>query len=234
MIYITGDTHGMLSRFSKVSMPEEPRWTASDYCIVCGDFGFIMYDPSDQEHYPEELQKLDVLAKKPYTILFVDGNHENFDRLYQFPEEPMFGGTVRRIRDNIFHLQRGQIYTIQGKTFFTFGGGYSMDKAFRIPGYSWWPQEMPTLQERMAGDRALALADNQVDYIITHTAPQILIRMMGYAPEPHEAPLTAYFDDVWRYTRFKKWFYGHFHEDRARPVAGRGYALLEKVIRIPD
>lgn len=234
MIYITGDTHADIARFSEAATPGESKWTAADTLIICGDFGFIWYNEDDGDAYAADQAALDELAKKPYTILFIDGNHENFDRLYQYPLEPGFGGTVRRIRDNLFHLQRGQVYTIGGKSFFTFGGAYSVDKYARVEGVSWWHQEQPTRAEMMRGDEALNCADRQVDYIITHTAPQTIIRMMGYGPEPHDRELTFYFDQIWRTTNFRKWFFGHMHDDRIKPVAGRAYPMFYRVAAIEE
>ncbi len=95
MIYITGDTHGEIGHFSKLVMDGEHKWTAKDTLIVCGDFGFIWHNPEDEENYAEDQKRLDTLAKKPYRILFVDGNHENFDLLYTYPlEEGFHRGTI--------------------------------------------------------------------------------------------------------------------------------------------
>ena len=44
MLYITGDTHGDPLRFIEGNMPGEQEWTASDYLIVCGDFGYVFID----------------------------------------------------------------------------------------------------------------------------------------------------------------------------------------------
>ena len=41
MIYITGDTHGDFSRFSKEAFPEQTELTRDDYMIICGDFGGV-------------------------------------------------------------------------------------------------------------------------------------------------------------------------------------------------
>ena len=106
MIYITGDTHGDMERFNDKALK---KLTADDMVIVCGDFGFIWQGGA--------------LAKKKYTIAFIDGSHENFGRLRTFAEEQWNGGTIHRIANNIIHLMRGQYYTIEGKTFFTMGGG---------------------------------------------------------------------------------------------------------------
>lgn len=81
MIYITGDTHGEIDRFSKLYLPDEQNWNNEDYLIICGDFGFI-FDNGAVENW-----QLDELEKKPYTILWIDGNHENFKAIDEYPVE---------------------------------------------------------------------------------------------------------------------------------------------------
>ena len=68
MIYITGDTHGELDRFKG---KELRRLGKNDVLFVLGDFGFLW------EGGNEERQRLDWLAKRPYTILILEGTHEN-------------------------------------------------------------------------------------------------------------------------------------------------------------
>ena len=103
MIYVTGDLHGDLSRLETFRLHRLKR---DDKLIICGDFGFL-WDNSDSEK-----KALDKLSKKKYTILFVDGTHENFDLLEQYPVEEWNGGKVHRVREKILHLMRGQIFTI--------------------------------------------------------------------------------------------------------------------------
>ena len=75
MIYATGDLHGNSLRFLPQYFPEQSEMTKDDYMIVCGDFGCVWRgDKSDDP-------QLDRLEALPFTILFVDGNHENFDAL---------------------------------------------------------------------------------------------------------------------------------------------------------
>ena len=213
MIYVTGDTHGELSRFYERCMPGESKWTGDDKLIVCGDFGFVWYGRSDPAGYRSNQDALDSLAARPYEILFVDGNHENFDVLNEYPVVEKYGNEVHKIRDNIFHLQRGRIYTIEDRTFFTFGGAYSVDKYMRREGASWWRQELPTNEEYHLASDSLKNADYAVDYIISHTAPQTIIRMMNNVPHPADSELTGFFDWVWHETKFRKWFFGHWHGD---------------------
>lgn len=123
MIYVTGDIHGDVSRFSKKKFPEQKELTKDDIVIVLGDFGVIWWGDEDKE----EKYNLDILENKPFTVAFIDGNHENFDRLGSFPSVEWHGGYAHQIRSNIYHLMRAQVYTIEDKTFFTFGGAASHD-----------------------------------------------------------------------------------------------------------
>lgn len=213
MIRIVGDTHGDTRRMASL----DAQLQDGDYLLVCGDFGFVFLDDVHEKRF------LDDLEYRPYTILFVDGNHENFDALERFPEEMWHGGRVHRLRKNILHLQRGQVFEIEGKTFYTFGGGYSIDKAMRTEGYSWWPQEMPTDAQYKEGNENLAAHGNCVDYIITHTAPLGVLEQIGLCHGYEEFPLNNYLQYVAESVRFSAWFMGHFHMDKS--LYG-GYRLL--------
>ena len=67
--------------------------------IILGDFGVIW----DRKESEEEKYNLDILANRSYTTLFIDGNHENHDRLASFPVKEWHGGMVHEIRTNILH-----------------------------------------------------------------------------------------------------------------------------------
>ena len=110
-------------------------------------------------------------------MLFVDGNHENFDWLEEFPVDDCFGGQVQRCGENILHLMRGEIYTIEEKRFFVCGGATSTDQEFRKPHVSWWPMENVTNAEK---EHALDNLDSNgsVDFILTHTCPDVAARLM--------------------------------------------------------
>ena len=116
MIYLTSDTHREID-IHKIN-PDEFKaglqMNRDDYLIICGDFGCIWDGASGDRFWLNWLETL------PWTTLFIDGNHENFDVLKSYPEEEWNGGKVHRIRENIYHLQRGEIFQLQGKTFFAF------------------------------------------------------------------------------------------------------------------
>ena len=213
MIYITGDTHGEVGRFFEGSFVDGKVPEAGDYVIVCGDFGFV-FQTRGTMAYLEEREKLDALSELPYTVLFVDGNHENFDRLNnEYEIKEWCGGKVHMIRPNVLHLMRGQVFSIEGKRIFTMGGGYSRDKYMRREGFSWWSCEMPSNEEYREAAENLKNNGNSVDIIISHTAPAEIVYAMGSAPDPHEAELNGFFDWIAHEVSFDKWYFGHWHRD---------------------
>ena len=168
-IYVTGDCHGDFRKFNMHRFPIQRELDKEDYVIICGDFGGIWNQgwESGNENY-----WLTWLDEKPYTTLFVDGNHENFDELYKYPIKEWHGGKVHEIRPHVLHLMRGEIFEICGKKILAFGGARSHDiqdgiiewdekglwkytasqweregKVFRINHYSWWEQELPNDEE---------------------------------------------------------------------------------------
>ena len=71
----SSDTHGGFQRFGSKYFPQQTQMGRNDYMIICGDFGGLWDGGQKDQHW------LDWLAEKPFTTLFVDGNHENFDLL---------------------------------------------------------------------------------------------------------------------------------------------------------
>lgn len=213
MIFITGDTHG--NQYKWVEQIE-PILSPSDKILVCGDFGIGFW----HGRYWSEEKFYDFLSEQKYTVLFVDGNHENFEKLNSYPVEIWCGGKVHKIRPNVIHLMRGEIYDIEGNSIFVMGGGYSIDKCFRTEGISWWSQEMPSEEEYHRAIINLERVNNQVDYIITHTAPSETIyylstlRSLGIKNNvTEELPLTTFLDDVQRKIAYRHWYFGHLHVD---------------------
>lgn len=228
MIYITGDTHQDFTRFGSRKFPEQKLLTRNDYVIICGDFG--IWDET-----AESLYWLKWLDNKPFTTLFVDGNHENFDLLSRFPEKEWNGGKVHQIREHIFHLMRGQIFELDGQTFFTMGGASSHDMPggvldsespdyhrqkkrleklkirYRVNHLSWWQEELPCEEEYREALYNLEKQNWQVDTIITHCAPDSIAEQIN--PLSPSDALTRFLEEVKNRCRFRRWFFGHYHED---------------------
>ena len=215
-IYITGDMHGDYSRFEDEQLKQ---LTKDDILIVCGDFGFIWATEKNGDDFEIKVENrhLDELEKSiDFTLLFVDGNHEAFPRILEYPEVEMFGNKVHKIRNNIHHLERARVYRIQGKTFFCMGGAASVDKYMRIPGLSWWAEELPSKEEYDRATQSLKDCDFEVDYIITHTAPVEVVKTMGFNPYlSQDMELMSYLSYIMEKTIFQQWFFGHWHIDES-------------------
>ena len=124
MIYVTGDIHGNPERLSNENFPEQKEMSRNDYVVILGDFGLVWNKDTESRH---EKHWLDWLEERPFTTLFVDGNHENFDRLNAYPEEEWQGGLVHKIRPHVIHLMRGGVFTLDAVKVFAFGGAPSHD-----------------------------------------------------------------------------------------------------------
>ena len=229
-VFITGDIHGEMevNRFSSANFPEGKELTKDDYVIICGDFGLIWSDPPTKvENY-----WLNWLNKKPWTTLFVDGNHENHIKLNEYSLQEWHGGKVHKIRDSVFHLMRGQIFDINNRKFFTYGGAESIDKAYRVPYQSWWPQETPNMNDYNEAVCNLRANDFKVDYIITHAAPfDYLSNLFSYRAIPgggNTTPFQLY--DIKCMCEYKEWFCGHYHMDCS--ITKNFHIMYEKVIEI--
>ena len=226
-IYVTGDTHGFSRDYYKV-ISILNNASKDDVLIIAGDFGCVWNDLDFFEGKYALDDATSYLLDYYYppdscTILFVDGNHENHVALAQLPEVEIYGGRAHKVTNNIYHLMRGEIYTIEGKTILTLGGALSIDKRWRKEGESWWPQELITEEDISHAENNLALHDYTVDYVITHTAPISKVRELSYLVrgKPNAFTLEKKFEDkssllleqLAPKIKFKKWYFGHFHND---------------------
>lgn len=293
-IFVTGDTHGgqphgrfsvdgFMRRFSAESFPEQKDMGKEDYVVICGDFGGVWHtDRMSVSESLEEAQALDWLENRPFTTLFIPGNHENYDRLMGckderllnswlyanmpeaekeklrkgYPRERWHGGFVRVVRPSVLMLERGDIFVIDGKWCFAFGGArshdirdgildpaeYETEEAFmrdyrirsagmiRVRGISWWDEEMPSVTERECGlnnIRAFMKQHDRLDFVFTHDAPASDKIYLGYDSTDE---LNRYFESLRDEMKYGYWFYGHLHENRR--VMDNHYLLYEQIVRV--
>lgn len=205
---ITGDTHGTFD-LAKLKTYCLTHKTDDKYILILGDCGVCFHNGLKDEIIKKALEGLPCK-----NILFLDGNHENFDLLNSYEVKEWNGGKVHFISDKIIHLMRGQVYEIEKKKWFVFGGGNSIDKQWRIEGRSWWRDEMPSKEEYEEGLNNLEKTGNKVDYILTHTAPYSICRQLVNHMYSGEEELQQYFDVIKDAVEFKEWYFGHWHMDR--------------------
>lgn len=215
-IFVVGDTHGEMEidKISTTNFPQQKNLTKDDYLIVLGDWGLV-FNPIEtkSERYWKDWQN-----KKNFTSIIVPGNHENYDRIEKLPTVSKFGGVVKQVTESIFILERGAIYTIGGKIFWTLGGAESIDQYRRTLGISYWKQEIPSQVEFEAGFDCLTQIDNKVDYIITHTCPQSLVleleskNFLSRCGKSKD-PTCMYLEEIYKIVDYKHWYCGHMHLD---------------------
>ena len=233
-VYVCGDTHGThtIHKLRNFRNGAGATLTKDDYVIVCGDFG-LLWNNSYFDHYygststyvdscPEdmnwdrdELRLLRWYDECPWTTLWIDGNHENFDRIQLYPISEWHGGNVQKISDSVIHLMRGEIYDIDGHTYFCMGGAMSTDRGpargdeYLSEGKWWWPEEIPNDMEWTHACHNLEKHQDQVDFIITHDAPAAVYEQIRFYPSPVSRHLDLFRQSV----NFTHWFCGHLHTD---------------------
>ncbi len=244
MIFVTGDTHAeWQARLNFTAFPEGRDLTKKDFVIICGDFG--VWDHSRRERH--DFAWLD---ERPFTTLFVDGNHENFNQLYDYPVVDFHGGKAHRINASVYHLMRGELFDLEGLRCFAFGGAPSHDisdgilqpsekekirawsrmgKMFRVENVSWWPQEIPSREEMRHGFDTLNKNSWTVDYVFTHDAPSSFVDLL--AGEPMKTnPVTRYLEEIRRKLSYRHWFFGHYHYNQN--ISEKDHLIYEQILRI--
>lgn len=205
-IFLTGDTHGHIDSGRLIgSEAKKNRFRETDTLIILGDFGGVWYGGTRDEYL------LDAYAELPCTVFFIDGNHENFDLLFKYPEVIQNGARCHQIRPNLFHVMRGEILDIAGKKLFCFGGAVSIDKAWRTTGKNWWHQEIPTQAEYDNAEKNLEAVNWKVDYVLTHCAPTLTLRRLN--PRYIDDLITDQFESWDAVIDYKRWYFAHYHVD---------------------
>jgi predicted phosphodiesterase len=204
--------------------------TKEDYLIICGDVGCIWTgDYHDSNFIEKELETLSP------TILFVDGNHENFEALNKFTTEEWKNGKIHQISQNVIHLIRGQVFDFNGIKLFTFGGAKSTDRGYKPTkdGWrkeaGWWQEELPTKEEMEEAWNNLKIHENKVDYIITHDIGTSVLRDLLQITRPSDKTFSDFLEAIEIKVEFKKWFFGHHHRDVSM---GKFYGLMDSIMEI--
>ena len=162
-ILLAGDWHGnrqwalsVIKRVPQLLSGEQTR-----LIVHLGDFG--IWPGIEGRRYLDAVSA--VLDLVDAQLWFVDGNHEDHPQLAQLARSVAPGGRVA-VRPNVYHLPRGHRWQWHGRTWLACGGGVSLDKAGRRPGFDWWPQE-----EITSGQEAALIAGGHADVMVCHDCP---------------------------------------------------------------
>lgn len=207
MIYVTGDTHGDADRFKA---KETKRLKKGDTLIVLGDFGFLWNGGKAEKKLCKKLGKM------KYNLLFIDGAHENYDLLKEYEICDYCGGKAQQISGKLYHLLRGEIYTIEDKRLLCFGGADSLDRETREEGKTWWRDEVPTDDDYKNCLENLKKC-GEPDYILTHDAPSRLSNFLKLDKDTvlyETSRLEAFFDELYKNVKHSKWLFARYHKDQ--------------------
>ena len=219
MIYITGDTHGDID-FKKLLILREKKLTYDDYLIICGDAG-ICWSELELPYFKKLYNSIGC------TIIFVDGNHENFLMLSKMPLVEYKGALMHQIDKHIFHVLRGEIMILENKTFLCLGGAVSIDKMYRTPYLSWWPEEEITYHDIDNAFSNLEKVSNRVDYVITHCVDSKTVKDAFRFKTDICTNQLNFIDKV---VEYKHWYFGHYHFDRE--ISDKKTCLYNSIVEL--
>ena len=100
---------------------------------------------------------------------------------------------------------------------------------FRVKNISWWEEELPSEDEFKHAADNLDKYNYNVDFVITHCAPQSIAETLYHYPMKSDK-LTIYFDELLGKINFRYWIFGHYHEDRK--INDKFILLYDQIIRI--
>jgi len=232
MIYVTGDTHIPLDigKLNIKKFPKQKEMNHDDYVVVLGDFGLFWKNDKTYGYWKKWLEE------KLFTLLWLDGNHENHEWINSLPVSQWHGGNVHQTSENIIHLMRGQLYDINGSVFLAAGGAQSYDRGFRKPYVSWWPEELWNYTQQAYMFHVLGKMREHkanVDYVLSHTCPtELIYPMFNISPKEDPDPTTDMLQDVLEYIGYnniKDWYFGHWHQDKDY---GKFHCLYNEIRRI--
>lgn len=212
-IYSIGDINGKLSRFN-VSWVK--KWTGGlkqsskdeNFVIVTGDLGLVTkenFDLKDNESASFARKEFKFLHKKPFTILFLEGETDWYEKYYKhsITNEMYMGGKVHKFERNVYHLRRGEIYQLNNFKIFAFGGSFKkLDE----------DEYIPTEEEVDYAIENLKKHKNKVDAVYTHFSP-VEYEFLNIDKPKEEIERRKYIYDklvnyIKKKVKFKYWYYG--------------------------
>ena len=217
-MYFLGDVHAVPSLMRGFLESNEK------YCIQLGDFGFIFKANDWKWNKFLNYFAKDYPNKEIYTIL---GNHENFSSIEKMPIVERFGAKCRKSRPNVFAVERGEILSIENLDWLCSGGGDSLDKEWREPYDSWWPQEK--ISDKDVEKTVNAGLIRHFDVICSHAMPAFFMERNFYQCRETSSDFALekiYCDIMNNGVQIPFWIGGHVHDSVVMEYAGTVFRTL--------
>lgn len=157
-LMLLGDLHGNTPHLEKAA--KMAKREKVDLIFQLGDFGFL-WQTSRIPNVNNVLKQFGV------PLVWIDGNHENFEMLATLGATPQ-DDEPTVLAEFITYSPRGYVWDFDGVKVMTLGGAFSVDVDSRLQGRSWWPEE--TITHR---DVDRAVSRGKVDILLAHDAPEV-------------------------------------------------------------
>lgn len=242
MSLVEGDKHGEFSNtLSYARHPELRELEPQDVMLILGDCGLpfgVNASWYKSKCYKHDKYEIEWCAKKPFTWIFLCGNHDDRDAIAHMPIVEKWGGKVRQMKfdnkiyNNIFYIDTPQILDICDRHCLCIPGAHSHDAdivldpnhyrfkskmfiklkkenaLFRINHWTWWKDEDVDCK---AVCNLLNTNENMYqyyDYVFSHESPAVW-EYSGYSGGPRYNITTA--QDYLEVLREELIFYRWFH-----------------------
>lgn len=238
MIVLCGDIHGEFRPHDLFFIGIQRNIPEESSIIQVGDFG-VGFKERKEPHYLFLLNQL--LVRKNSHLYIVRGNHD---------DPSYFQG--QKNYSNIDFVPDYSLREIEGQNFLFVGGATSIDRYFgREVGKNFWEDE----NVKFESEKLISvLLQNQIDVVVTHSAPchcfplfkpvgpsvnfeltaqerweeeQNLKKINKLVRQEREA-LTNIHRTLETYNQLPNdWYYGHFHKSNLYVVGDTKYHLLD-------
>lgn len=201
---LIGDVHGKYGRYRTI-LKESPHPT-----IQVGDMGvgFLKWPHGTPSVNPP----YDLMVEK--DARFIRGNHDN-------------PGACER------HTQWIQDGNIESGVMFV-GGAVSIDKAYRVPDFSWWPDE--ELSSEALHELVDVYITSKPRIMVTHECPEDVAQIIAWDAhrvsklDPRFASRTRVaFQHMWSSHSPDLWVFGHWHHSFDRVMNGTRFICLAEL-----
>jgi len=201
VIWYVGDVHGDGRALARVDAAAS--LAGVTVVVQVGDLG-ILWKPDGVRPYFDKRARKGRPGPTWYTC---GGNHEHYANWLALPETR----PTTELAPGCLWVHRGEVIELDGRRHLFMGGADSVDRAVRIEGISWWPQEIPTREE---WERFADSYRTGPDVVVSHDAP--LVVSLPYSRRDREGGIPHTFSRIQGLFRGgvrepALWVFGHHH-----------------------
>jgi hypothetical protein len=169
----------------------------ADMTIQVGDFGIGF-------GREEELANVDWNKNK-----FIRGNHDNPSMCKEFAGYVSDGSVVL------------------GTSIFCVGGAFSIDRADRVEGEDWWPDE--EMGYEACCEALESYATLKPDVVVSHDCPSVAL---PYTYGDPVSSTTSFLNTLLKIHAPKLWVFGHYHRDVEKLIYPTRFVCVKSYIDI--